>query len=89
MNQMKMLVRSRSARICAVLSAVVSAAVVSATAASAACTAGDKICETFASTQTSLLTQMGYGVALVVALLLLGIGIRMLVKWAKMGVSKS
>jgi predicted transporter len=42
---------------------------------------------TFASTQASLLTELGYGVALVVALLLVGLGVRMIVKWSKKGVS--
>lgn len=44
------------------------------------------ISETFASTQASLVTELGYGVALVVALLLIGLGVRMLIKWSKKGV---
>lgn len=45
------------------------------------------ISATFASTQTALVTELGYGVALVVALLLIGLGVRMLIKWSKKGVS--
>ncbi len=43
----------------------------------------------FTTTQASLVTEIGYGVALVVALLVIGLGVRMLVKWSKLGVSKS
>ena len=42
---------------------------------------------TFSTTQASLITELGYGVALVVALLLIGLGVRMLIKWSKKGVS--
>lgn len=44
---------------------------------------------TFASTQTALVTEMGYAVALVVALLLIGLGVRMLVKWSRRGIASS
>jgi len=44
------------------------------------------ISATFTSVQSSLVTELGYGVALVVALLLIGLGVRMLIKWSKHGV---
>lgn len=44
---------------------------------------------TFSSTQSQLVTELGYGVALVVALLLIGLGVRMLVKWSRHGVKSS
>jgi len=53
--------------------------------ATAAPTPTDSISDVFASTQTNLLTEIGYASTLVVALLLIGLGVRMLVKWARKG----
>lgn len=38
--------------------------------------------ETFSTTQTSVLTEFGYGAALVIAVLLFVIGIRIVVNWS-------
>jgi len=50
---------------------------------------GDSISTVFTTTQASLVTEMGYGVALVVALLLIGLGVKMLIKWSKKGVTSA
>jgi len=55
--------------------------------ASVAGATGTPIEDTFTSTKAALTTELGYGVALVVALLLIGLGVRMLIKWSKKGVS--
>ncbi len=39
----------------------------------------------FTSTQTSILSELGYGAALLIAILLFVIGITVLVKWARKG----
>lgn len=66
----------------------VAGAVMFATIATIAGTSGAVGIETtFNTTQASLVTEIGYGVALVVALLLIGLGVRMLIKWSKKGVS--
>lgn len=39
----------------------------------------------FATAQSGLLSEMGLGVALVIAVMLFGLGIRMLVKWSRAG----
>lgn len=38
------------------------------------------------STQTELVTIMGYAVAMLVALLLVSLGVRMLIKWSHAGI---
>jgi predicted transporter len=50
---------------------------------------GTPITSGFASAQTSLTTYMGLAIALVIALVLLGAGIRFLAKWVKAAVSKN
>jgi predicted transporter len=47
----------------------------------------DVVSSAFSTETTSLTSYIGLGAALVVALLGLGLGVRMLVKWAKRGVS--
>ena len=70
--------------------AIVAGAAVAVSAASVPAVAGAATIEaTFASTQTALVTEMGYGVALVVALLLIGLGVRMLIKWSRKGIASS
>jgi hypothetical protein len=49
----------------------------------------DVISSSFASETTSLTTDIGLGAALVVALMALGLGIRLLVKWSKRATSAS
>src|ERR1035437_10759025 len=55
--------------------------------ATTASLSGSPLETTFANTQVSLLTEFGWGVGLVVALLLIALGVRMLIKWSKKGVS--
>jgi predicted transporter len=50
---------------------------------------GTPITSGFANAQTSLTTYMGLAIALVIALVLLGAGIRFLAKWVKAAVSKN
>lgn len=49
----------------------------------------DVVSSSFASETTTLTTDIGLGAALVVALMGLGLGIRLLVKWVKRAVSST
>ena len=62
--------------------ATVGALIVGAASASGA----DVVSSAFTSETTTLTTDIGLGAALVVALMALGLGIRMLVKWSKRAV---
>ena len=46
---------------------------------------GTTLEDQFTSTQTSILSELGYGAALLIAILLFVIGITVLVKWARKG----
>lgn len=46
---------------------------------------GTTLEDQFTSTQTSIMTELGYGAALLIAILLFVIGITVLVKWARKG----
>ena len=48
----------------------------------------DVVSSAFASETTSLTTDIGLGAALVVALMAIGLGVRLLVKWAKRATSR-
>lgn len=46
---------------------------------------GTTLEDQFTSTQTSIMSELGYGAALLIAILLFVIGITVLVKWARKG----
>ena len=56
-------------------------------AASATCASDDTVCAGFGSAQTSLLAYIALGIGVIVALLLAGIGVRLLVKYVRKAAS--
>jgi len=83
MNKFKTAIQKRQNAIAMWTAATV---ILGATALTSGVAGAAAISATFTSVQSSLVTELGYGVALVVALLLIGLGVRMLIKWSKHGV---
>lgn len=87
MDKIHAFMRSTAGRIGVASAAAIGVVVALATQAGAA--VDTAISSGFTSSQTNLIDYMGLAVALVVALLLIGSGLRLLVKWVKHAVRAS
>jgi hypothetical protein len=87
MNKLRGFMLSKWSAFSMVVGTIVAFAAHGAAVASATCASDDTVCTGFGSAQTSLLAYIALGIGVIVALLLAGIGVRLLVKYVRKAAS--